>query len=409
MRIVMMDIVSSLSRVETLVFLGFVLFGGLFFKIFIDLIWKPLTFYNAYTTQGIRGSSYRVLSGSVPEYRELMRKAHAEPMKEISHDIVPRVMPHYHKWGQKYGEIFFYWYGIHSRLVIAEPELMKEVLSNKFGYYDKPTPRPLILALLGRGLVFVNGLQWVKHRRIVSPAFNVDKLKGMVKRMAGCTSSMLEKWQEMVAQEDFNGKEIDVQGEFGELTADIISHTAFGSSFNEGKEVFELQKVLQTMAAQAERSVFIPGSQYFPTSKNRYAWRIDRRVREILNAVIKSRLQLVTKGATDVGYGNDLLGTMMTANKKELNSNQKYLRMTVDEIINECKTFFFAGHETTANLLNWALFLLAINPEWQENLRNEVISVCGTDIPDADMLSRLKLMTMVIYETLRLYPPATMQ
>jgi hypothetical protein len=60
---------------------------------------------------------------------------------------------------------------------------------------------------------------------------------------------------------DSHGKEIDVHIEFRALTADIISHTAFGSSYNEGKEVFELQRELQEMAAKAERSVFIPGSQ----------------------------------------------------------------------------------------------------------------------------------------------------
>jgi len=38
----------------------------------------------------------------------------------------------------------------------------------------------------------------------------------------------------------------------------------------------------------------------------------------------------------------------------------------------------------------WAVFLLSINPEWKEILRKEVISICGTDIPDADMLSRMK-------------------
>lgn len=83
----------------------------------------------------------------------------------------------------------------------------------------------------------------------------------MVKKMAACTSSMLKNWQEMMAQSDSNGKEFDVHKEFRALTADIISHTAFGSSYNEGKEVFVLQRELQEMVAKAEQSVFIPGSQ----------------------------------------------------------------------------------------------------------------------------------------------------
>jgi hypothetical protein len=101
-------------------------------------------------------------------------------------------------------------------------------------------------------------------------------------------------------------------------------------------------------------------------------------------------LEPKTTTRTHVGYGSDLLGIMMTANQKELGGSQRNLSMTIDEIMDECKTFFFAGHETTSNLLTWAVFLLSINPEWQEILRKEVISICGTDIPDADMLSKMK-------------------
>lgn len=59
----------------------------------------------------------------------------------------------------------------------------------------------------------------------------------MVKKMVACTSSMLKNWKERMAQSDSNGKEIDVHKEFRALTTDIISHTAFDSNYNEGKEV----------------------------------------------------------------------------------------------------------------------------------------------------------------------------
>ena len=65
-----------------------------------------------------------------------------------------------------------------------------------------------------------------------------------------------------------------------------------------------------------------------------------------------------------VVYGSDLLGIVMTANQNELGGTQKDLSMAIDEIMDECKTFFFAGHETTSNLLTWAVLLLAIYPEW---------------------------------------------
>eukprot|EP00268_Persea_americana_P022923 TRINITY_DN2267_c0_g1_i1.p1 TRINITY_DN2267_c0_g1~~TRINITY_DN2267_c0_g1_i1.p1 ORF type:complete len:227 (-),score=51.54 TRINITY_DN2267_c0_g1_i1:201-881(-) len=94
------------------------------------------------------------------------------------------------------------------------------------------------------------------------------------------------------------------------------------------------------------------------------------------------------------------LSTTESSNKQEVG-----LELNVNEIMDECKTFFFAGHETTSHLLTWTMFLLSINKEWQEKVREEVLRECGMGIPDADKLSKLKLLNMVLLEALRLYTP----
>jgi uncharacterized membrane protein len=43
------------------------------------------------------------------------------------------------------------------------------------------------------------------------------------------------------------------------LTADIISHTAFGSSYKEGKEVFHTQRQLLALAMATLLNVQLPG------------------------------------------------------------------------------------------------------------------------------------------------------
>lgn len=67
--------------------------------------------------------------------------------------------------------------GRQQRLFISDPELVKQVLSNKFGYYRKMDVGSGIMSLLGKGLVLTEGEQWVRHRRVVSPAFTMDKIK----------------------------------------------------------------------------------------------------------------------------------------------------------------------------------------------------------------------------------------
>jgi cytochrome P450 len=106
-------------------------------------------------------------------------------------------------------------------------------------------------------------------------------------------------------------------------------------------------------------------------------------------------------------YGTDLLGLMMSAKNKRVGGKLQDVRMTTEEIIDECKTFYFAGHETTSILLTWTIILLGMHQDWQDRGRKEVLEVCGKNaVPDADSVNHLKIVGMIVNEALRLYPPA---
>lgn len=77
--------------------------------------------------------------------------------------------------------------------------------------------------------------------------------------MAECARSMLEAWQDDADAVGDHAKEVEVAREFQELTANVISHTAFGSSYSEGKEVFVAQKELQILVIESFLNVNIPG------------------------------------------------------------------------------------------------------------------------------------------------------
>jgi len=70
---------------------------------------------------------------------------------------------------------------------------------------------------------------------------------------------MINKWDNIVSSK---GSEIDVWPFLQTLTSDAISRTAFGSNYEEGRQIFELQKEQADLTRQAARWIYIPGWRY---------------------------------------------------------------------------------------------------------------------------------------------------
>ncbi|KAL0741567.1 hypothetical protein Bca4012_083080 [Brassica carinata] len=226
---------------------------------------------------------------------------------------------------------------------------------------------------------------------------------GYARHMVECTSRLVERLRKEVGEEG----EVEIGVEMHQLTADIISRTEFGSSFEKGKELYNHLTVLQRLCAQATRHLYLPGSRFLPSKYNREIKSLKKEVERLLIEVIQSRRDCAEMGRSST-HGNDLLGLLldeMDSDMNNINDNNNNLHLIMDE----CKTFFFAGHETIALLLTWTMMLLADNSAWQENVRDEIRDVCGCKgLPSVDQLSKLTSLNKVINESLRLYPPATL-
>ncbi|XP_010541892.1 PREDICTED: cytochrome P450 734A1-like [Tarenaya hassleriana] len=354
------------------------------------LWWRPRKIEEHFSRQGIRGPPYHFFIGNVRELSGMMLKASSHPMP-FSHNILPRVLSFYHHWRKIYGSTFLVWFGPTVRLTVADPDLIREVFSKSF--YEKNETHPLVKQLEGDGLLSLKGEKWARHRKIISPTFHMENLKLLVPVVAKSVTDMVEKWSDTLSE---SGEiEIDVYEWFQILTEDVITRAAFGSSYEDGRAIFRLQAQQMLLCAEAFQKVFVPGYRFFPTKRNISSWTIDKEIRKLLVKLVERR-RTSSGGQT---AAKDLLGLMLEASKSSEN-------VTVNDIVEECKTFFFAGKQTTSNLLTWTTILLSMHPEWQAKARDEVLRVCGSrDVPTKDDVVKLKTLSMILNESLRLYPP----
>ncbi|KAL9326255.1 hypothetical protein ACSQ67_006900 [Phaseolus vulgaris] len=353
-------------------------------KLTVLLWWRPRKIQGHFSKQGIRGPPYRFFIGNVKELVAMMLKASSKPMP-FSHNILPRVLSFYHHWKKIYGATFLVWFGPTVRLTVSDPDLIREIFTSKSEFYEKNEAPPLVKQLEGDGLLSLKGEKWAHHRRIISPTFHMENLKLLIPVMATSVVEMLEKWSAMGEKGEV---EIEVSEWFQSLTEDVITRTAFGSSYEDGKAIFRLQGQQMDLAADAFQKVFIPGYRFVPTRRNIKSWKLEKEIKKSLVKLIERRrenTERVEKGA------KDLLGLMIEA------SNRNSTNVTVDDIVEECKSFFFAGKQTTSNLLTWTTILLAMHPHWQVRAREEVLKMCGSrDLPTKDHVAKLRTVSKLI-------------
>ncbi|OMO54796.1 Cytochrome P450 [Corchorus capsularis] len=344
--------------------------------------WRPKSVEKYFRQQGVKGTSYKLLLGDTKDLVQSAMEAWSKPMA-LTHHIVPRVEPFIHQMVQNYGKICMCWKETTPSLIVADTELMKLVLANKNGHFVRLPSNPLV-DLLQMGVISLDGQKWAKRRRVITPAFHFEKLKEMIPAFATSCSNLVERWTKLVSPE--GSYELDVSAEFHNVAVDVLSRTVFGSSYEEGKKIFQLQKEQTVLTVEAYQSFYIPGFRFIPTRKNRKRYDLDRGIKTTLRAMIHKKEQAIKNGEF---LGNDLLGLLLQC-KEQSDSD-----MTVEDVIEECKLFYFAGQETTANLLTWTLITLSMYPDWQQKARQEVLQICGKgNIPTAENISHLKIVSI---------------
>ncbi|XP_027127584.2 cytochrome P450 72A225 [Coffea arabica] len=144
---------------------------------FLNWAWiTPKKMEKRLRRQGLQGNSYGFLFGDTRDMGRMLEEAKSKPIS-LTDDILPRIMPFINETMQHKGKNSFFWLGPRPAMVILDPEQVKEVFA-KYFTYQKPRANPFS-KLLALGLASLDTEKWAKHRRLLNPAFHVEKLKNI--------------------------------------------------------------------------------------------------------------------------------------------------------------------------------------------------------------------------------------
>jgi cytochrome P450 len=291
---------------------------------------------------------------------------------------------------REYGDVVKFKFGPFDYLFLNDPDAIHHVLVDNAKNYTKSRNYQGLKLVLGEGLVTSERETWKRQRKLVQPAFHRERLAGFAGAMVMDTTSMLERWAT-------RGPEaFDVHEEMMRLTFRIVGRTLFSTDVEADADRIgpAVSAAMHYANDYAESIVRMP--QWLPTPANIRFKKVMRTLDDLVLRIVAERR--ATKGTAQP---NDLLTMLMEAHDDETHD-----AMSDRQLRDEVMTIILAGHETTANLLTWTWFLLSSHPDVERRMHDEIANVLGDRAPTLDDLPKLKLVKMVIEESLRLYPPA---
>lgn len=291
---------------------------------------------------------------------------------------------------REYGDVVQWRMGPFNRaLSLASPDHVRHVLVEHPGRYTKGSGFQRLAVVLGRGLLTSEGEYWKRHRRMAQPAFHREQVVRGAGLMVEEVERMLERWSLRADR----SAPLDISEEMGRLTLCIVGRVLLSTPLLQEADRI-LRAIVQAQQVATRRLLtLVPAPLWVPTEDSR---RLHGAVRE-LDRLIYGLIARRRRGETG---GQDLLALL---DSPEPDTGE---RLTDRELRDEVVSLFVAGYETTANALAWTWYLLARHPEVEARARAEVAQVLGSRPPGAEDLPRLRYVTQVLEESMRMYPPA---
>ena len=275
-------------------------------------------------------------------------------------------------------------FNIHMPL---QPDAVQHVLLDNAANYEKPKiVKELLAPVIGRGLLTSDGTLWREQRRIVAASFVPVAVDALIPSFANAATATMARWDE--------GGAVDMAVEATTTTMRIIADSLFAGDPRLTSEV-AMRHIAAALDAFSGRRVqaLLGLPKIALTAKARAGLRGQNYLRQTLAEIVRDRSRN--------GQSHDFLGTLIAALREGFGRSE-----AESLAIDNAATFYLAGHETTANAVAWALFLLSEQPELQREVAVEAQAALFAGADDSLLPDRLPLLRRVLDETLRLYPSA---
>ena len=319
----------------------------------------------------------------------------AGPLHEVSQwtvirnrrRILANPLPFHHENFVRHGDTFKVRIGPASRVIFTrDASTVRHILQKNHRKYAKSTLQTKDLArYIGKGILTSEGEFWRKHRKMIQPAFHKQRLHSLLQLMFRAIRDELAGLP--------RHRELDIYPVMSDLAFQVVAQSLF-SAGDLRKDMNRLQEITESNQQMLIREMRQPYLKWWFNISGRIRRHLSMsgEARQLLDRLIEDRLESGSRQG-------DLLEMLLEARYEDGSPMPR--RQLIEELI----ILFTAGHETTANALSFACYLLAKHPGVQEKTFQ---SVRDLDFETGDILHILKQLGYVqqcLEEAMRLYPP----
>ncbi|XP_061773835.1 thromboxane-A synthase isoform X1 [Nerophis ophidion] len=335
-----------------------------------------------------------------------------------------------------HGRVCGYYLGRRAVVVVADPDMLRQVMVREFSSFPNRMTTRFATKPMSDCLLFLRNEHWKRVRSILTPSFSAAKMKEMVPLIQTATTALMNNLEVYAG----SGEAFDIHRCFGCFTMDVIASVAFATqvdSQNNPDDPFVrhaqmffsfsfFRPIMLFFIAFPHITAPLVGiipnkrrrqmNEFFINSiqriiRQREEQPPEQRRRDFLQLMLDARSS--KEGASSEHFDTESHQHPSTPSPEDsLHPTDSPTRrpskklITEDEIVGQALVFLLAGYETSSNTLGFTCYLLALHPECQHRVQEEVDDFFSRhESTDYSNVQELKYLDMVVCEALRLYPP----